>query len=82
MWEGLKILARADSALVTSRAVRKRVALVVARAQVVSMPMPEDVPEITMTSPLSLPSTFSSLIIYSPIGRASLGPFGLAWALA
>lgn len=80
MRDGSKIPSRADWALATSRAVRKSVAPVAARARVVSMPIPEDVPVMTMTSPLSLPSASSSLIICRAVGRASPGPLGVAWA--
>ena len=82
MVDGSKNPATAEWALATLRAVRKRVAPVAASARAVWTPMPEDVPVMTMTSPLSMPSASSSLTIWRAVGRALPGPSGLAWTSA
>jgi hypothetical protein len=60
---GSRILSRAVLALFRSRAVNNSLAPVKDRARAVSIPIPEEVPVMTITFPASFPSTPSSLII-------------------
>jgi hypothetical protein len=79
---GERIPERAPVAFGISRAVRKSVAPVAARAQAVSMPIPEDQPVIRMVLSGSLSSRPSSLIIWRVVGWASPGRWGGVWAAA
>jgi hypothetical protein len=71
---GERIPERAPVAFGISRAERKSVAPVVARARAVSMLIPEEQPVTRMVFSGSLPSRPESLIIWMAVGRASPGP--------
>ncbi|TGO58932.1 hypothetical protein BOTNAR_0172g00170 [Botryotinia narcissicola] len=60
---------RAARALVTFRAVRKRVAPIASIARAVSIPKPAEHPVISTTLSLSFPSSSSSLTTCNAVGR-------------
>lgn len=64
------------------RTARKSVLPVVARERAVSIPIPEEVPVITIVFPLSLPTRSSSMSICWAVGRLSPAPLGSLWRSA